>query len=140
LRASTLARKIAGLTLLKKAHDLVIMDLRTLTSMTDFFVICSADSDVQVKAIADAVEEGMEKEGSVPWHRESGSANWILMDYVDVVLHVFHRQTRAFYNLEKLWGDAKFQRVSDRTATGMKRKARAPRTTRRTVSRKTAMT
>jgi ribosome-associated protein len=140
LRASTLARKIAALTLLKKAHDLVIMDLRTLTSMTDFFVICSADSDVQVKAIADAVEEGMEKEGSVAWHRESGSANWILMDYVDVVVHIFHRQTRAFYNLEKLWGDAKIRRVTDRTAAGVNRKARALRTTRRTVSRKTAVT
>jgi ribosome-associated protein len=140
LRPSTLARKIAALTLLKKAHDLVIMDLRKLTSMTDFFVICSADSDVQVKAIADAVEEGMEKEGSVPWHREAGSANWILMDYVDVVLHIFHRHTRTFYNLEKLWGDAKVQRVTDRTTAGVKRKARVPRTTRRTVSRKTAVT
>ena len=140
MRPSTLARKIAALTLLRKAHDLVIMDLRKLTSMTDFFVICSADSDVQVKAIADAVEEGMEKEGSVPWHREAGSANWILMDYVDVVLHIFHRHTRTFYNLEKLWGDAKVQRVTDGTTAGMKRKVRTPRTTRRTVSRKTAVT
>lgn len=140
MRPSTLARKIAALTLLKKAHDLVIMDLRTLTSMTDFFVICSADSDVQVKAIADAVEEGMEKEGSVPWHRESGSANWILMDYVDVVVHIFHRHARTFYNLEKLWGDAKVRRVTDGTASPMKRKPRSPRTTRRTISRKTAVT
>lgn len=78
MRAPTLAKRIAELTLSKKAHDVVIMDLRGLTSIADFFVVCSADSDVQIRAIADAVEEGMDKKGSVPWHRESGSANWVL--------------------------------------------------------------
>ncbi len=113
MRSSTLARRIAALTLTKKAHDLIILDLRALTAVTDFFVICSADSDVQVKAIADAVDEGLEKQGTKPWHREAGSANWVLLDYVDVVLHIFHTHTRQFYNLEKLWGDAKVQRISD---------------------------
>lgn len=113
MRASSLAKRIAELTLSKKAQDVVIMDLRGLTSIADFFVVCSADSEVQVRAIADAVEEGMDKKGSVPWHRESGSPNWVLLDYVDVVLHVFHRNTRPFYNLEKLWGDAVFEQVSD---------------------------
>ena len=124
MRASTLARKIADLTLTKKAQDVVIMDLRGLTSMADFFVLCSADSDTQVKAIADAVEEGLEKKGSAPWHRESGSVNWILLDYVDVVLHVFHKSTRSFYNLEKLWGDAVVERVEDTPAMPKARAAR----------------
>ena len=124
MRASTLARKIADLTLTKKAQDVVIMDLRGLTSMADFFVLCSADSDTQVKAIADAVEEGLEKKGSAPWHRESGSVNWILLDYVDVVLHVFHKSTRSFYNLEKLWGDAEVERVEDTPAAPRARTAR----------------
>ncbi len=110
MRARLLARKIAELALTKKAQDVVIMDLRGLTSMADFFVVCSADSEVQMRAIADAVEDGIEKKGSAPWHRESGSANWVLLDFVDVVVHVFHKGTRAFYNLEKLWGDARINR------------------------------
>ena len=127
MRAPLLARRIAELTLSKKAHDVVIMDLRGLTSIADFFVVCSADSDLQVRAIADAVEEGMDKKGSVPWHRESGSANWVLLDYVDVVLHVFHKNTRPFYNLEKLWGDAEFEHVSDAKPAAAKTPTRAAR-------------
>ena len=127
MRAPILAKKIAELTLSKKAQDVVIMDLRGLTSIADFFVVCSADSDVQVRAIADAVEEGMDKKGSAPWHRESGSTNWILLDYVDVVLHVFHKNTRPFYNLEKLWGDAVFERVADEPPAKGKKPARRAR-------------
>ncbi len=127
MRASLLAKRIAELTLGKKAQDVVIMDLRGLTSIADFFVVCSADSELQVRAIADAVEEGMDKKGSVPWHRESGSPNWVLLDYVDVVLHVFHKNTRPFYNLEKLWGDAVFENVTDEKAAAAKAPARSPR-------------
>ena len=127
MRAPILAKKIAELTLSKKAQDVVIMDLRGLTSIADFFVVCSADSDLQVRAIADAVEEGMDKKGSAPWHRESGSTNWILLDYVDVVLHVFHKNTRPFYNLEKLWGDAVFAHVSDEKPVAAKTAARSTR-------------
>ncbi len=113
MKPQAVARGIANLTLTKKATDVLLMDLRGLTSMADYFVVCSADSDIQVKAIADAVVDGMEKRGTRPWHVESGSSNWILLDYVDVVLHVFHRNTRPFYNLEKLWGDAAIERVAD---------------------------
>ena len=113
MKAQSVARGIANLTLTKKATDVLLMDLRGLTSMADYFVVCTADSDIQVRAIADAVVDGMEKKGIYPWHIESGSANWILLDFVDVVLHVFHRNTRPFYNLEKLWGDAGMERVAD---------------------------
>ena len=83
-----------------------------------------------MKAIADAVEEGMEKKGIRPWHCEAGSSNWVLLDFVDVVLHVFHKNLRQFYNLEKLWGDAKMHRIGDDTAPGRTlRPARRPRTT-----------
>jgi ribosome-associated protein len=136
LRAPILAKRIAELTLSKKAHDIVIMDLRGLTSIADFFVVCSADSDTQVRAIADAVEEGMDKKGSAPWHRESGSANWVLLDYVDVVLHVFHKNTRPFYNLEKLWGDAVFEHVSDEKPAPAKTTARKARRSPGTGSRR----
>ncbi len=110
----TLAKKIAKLALSKKASDILIFDLRKLTDMTDFFVVCSADSDTQVKAISDAIVEGTEKFGSFPWHIE-GTSNrqWVLLDFVDVVVHVFLKETRKFYNLEKLWGDAKIETVED---------------------------
>ena len=113
MKAPTLAQAVAKLTLTKKAADVLIMDLRKLTSVTDFFVVCTADSDIQVKAVADAVEDGMLRKGIRPWHKEAGSANWVLLDYVDVVLHVFHKNTRGYYNLERLWGDAEITAVGD---------------------------
>jgi len=116
LRAPGLAKKIAALAIAKKAQEVTILDLRGLTTMTDFFVLCSGDSDTHVKAIGDAVEEGMEKALNAPWHREAGSPNWVVLDFVDVVLHVFHKNTRSFYSLEKLWGDAKIHRVVDKPA------------------------
>lgn len=106
--------KIAQLVLTKKGHGTIIMDLRKLTTMTDFFVVCSADSDVQVKAIADCIIDGMEKQGVRAWHNEGISNRmWILLDYVDVVVHIFQKEARKFYNLERLWGDAKVETVSD---------------------------
>ena len=127
MKAQAVARGIANLTLTKKATDVLLMDLRGLTSMADYFVVCSADSDIQVRAIADAVVDGMERQGVRPWHIESGSANWILLDFVDVVLHVFHRNTRPFYNLEKLWGDAAIKRVADISDTAVARGRTAKR-------------
>jgi ribosome-associated protein len=103
----TLAKHVAELMLSKKAHDIMILEVRKLTSAADFFVVCTADSDTQVKAIADAVEEGTMAKGERPWHSEGHQARtWILVDYVDVVAHVFHRDARSFYNLERLWRDA----------------------------------
>ncbi len=110
----TLAKKIAQFALSKKAHAITILDLRKITDMTDFFVICSADSDVQVKAISDAIMDGTEELGIPAWHREGiTQRQWVLLDYVDVVAHVFHKEARRFYALEKLWGDAKIEVVED---------------------------
>jgi len=115
LTPKTLAKKIAALALTKKASRVVIMDLRKLTDMTDFFVVCSGDSDVQVKAIADAIIDGTENAGIDVWHKEGLSQRqWILLDYVDVVVHVFHKEARKYYALEKLWGDAKFEEIQDK--------------------------
>lgn len=111
----TLQRQIAELALTKKAKDVVILDLRKLTSMTDYFVVCTGDSETQVKAIADAIMSGMEEQGEKPWHTEGlQNHQWVLLDYVDVVVHVLHKDARAFYGLEKLWGDAKMQKVADK--------------------------
>jgi ribosome-associated protein len=136
VRSTTLAKTIAQLTLTKKAGDVLIMDLRKLTPVTDFFVVCSADTDVQIRAITDAVEDEMEGKGVQPWHREAGSPHWVILDYVDVVLHVFHRTTRQFYNLERLWGDAEITKVEDAPAKAPA--ARAARRTPRSRSRKVA--
>lgn len=112
--AKTLAKKIAGLTLTKKAYNVLIMDLRKITNITDFFVICSADSDTQVNAITNAVIDGTEKLGIKAWRTEGlMQKQWVIIDYVDVVVHIFLKEVRKFYNLEKLWGDAKIEIVTD---------------------------
>ena len=109
-----LAKKIAKLSLEKKATDVILMDLRTITSMTDFFVLCSADSDTQVKAIADHIKEKMKEKNLRPWHIEGyEQLRWVLLDYIDVVIHIFQKEVREFYNLEGLWGDAKTEIIFD---------------------------
>ena len=110
----TLAKKIAQFALDKKASNVTILDLRKVTDMADFFVIGSADSDVQVKAIADHIAEESEKIGADVWHQEGLSQRqWVLMDFVDVVVHIFQKEIRKYYSIEKLWGDAKIEVVSD---------------------------
>ena len=112
--AQSLARTAARLTLTKRAEDVMILDLRELDGVCDFFVLATASSEVQVRAIADAVEEGLRAEGLKPWHVEGYEARrWILLDYVDVVVHVFHAKAREYYLLDKLWGDASREIVAD---------------------------
>lgn len=109
-----LARRAARLTLTKRAEDVVILDLRHLEGVADFFVLATGHSEVQVRAIADAVDEGLREEGIRPWHTEGYEARrWILLDYVDVVVHVFHARAREYYLLDKLWGDAGRELVAD---------------------------
>ncbi|GAB2616244.1 ribosome silencing factor [Belliella aquatica] len=95
----------------RKASDIVIMDLREVkNSMTDFFVVCSGTSNTQVEAIADAIEEEVIKTcKEKPWRTEGKNNNqWVLMDYFNVVTHIFLKDQREFYGIEELWGDAKF--------------------------------
>ena len=138
MKPAILAKHVAELALSKKAHNVVIMNLRGLSSVTDFFVVCSGDSDMQVKAIASEVEDGLKKKGVAPWQVEGGSPNWVIVDFVDVVVHVFHKQTRPFYNLERLWGDAKIQKVVDEGAPLPRPRKRSALTRpRKTPTRKT---
>lgn len=95
------------LALERKASDVVVMDLRGISSATDYFMLASGASDVQVKAIADHVIDDLKKVGVRPTHVEGlGGGRWVLIDYVDFVVHVFHPTARDFYQLELLWGDA----------------------------------
>jgi ribosome-associated protein len=92
----------------KKAVDLVAMDISTVASFADYFLLCSGDSSRQVHAIADEVEMKLRAKGHRPAHVEGYSnAEWILLDYVDLVIHVFSKKARAYYDLERLWRDAK---------------------------------
>ena len=93
----------------KKAKDIVSLDLRNISSsVSDFFVVCHADSSTQVKAIADSVEDEMMKTfGEEPWHKEGfQNSEWILLDFVSVVVHIFRTEKREHYGVEDLWGDA----------------------------------
>lgn len=101
------AKAIAKVASDHKAEELVILDMSGLASFTDCFVVCSGNSDTHVKALADCVREAMKKKGRVPIGEEGASRGlWALLDYGDVVLHVFYRPEREHYQLERLWYDA----------------------------------
>lgn len=91
----------------KKAFDIKILNVSDLSPIADYFIICSANSQVQVKAIADEIEDKMNEKGFVLNHREGyNGARWVLLDYGNVIVHVFHKEEREFYNIERLWADA----------------------------------
>jgi ribosome-associated protein len=90
-----------------KANNVVVLDLRGLSSVADFFVICSGNSDTHVEGITSNIEEKLHEEDVKLWHREGErKASWILLDYIDVIIHIFTEEARGFYGLERLWGDA----------------------------------
>jgi ribosome-associated protein len=101
------ARLAARAASAKQGEDVVILDVRELITITDYFVICSGSSDRQVKSIADEVVDQLKKSGTRPVRREGeAGARWVLLDFVDFVMHVFHQEERDFYRLESLWADA----------------------------------
>jgi ribosome-associated protein len=109
-------QKIFDLIFEKKGYDLRLIDLKKVTNIADYFIICSADSDIQVKAIADHIEEKLKDDGIRLWHKEGySSLTWVLLDYIDFVIHIFRKEAREFYNLEKLWGDAPIHDIEDTT-------------------------
>jgi ribosome-associated protein len=100
----------------KKAQDIVVMDMRdTKNAIADFFVICSGSSDKQVEAIARSVDEEVEKKlKENPWHMEGkNNKEWVILDYITLVVHIFKKDKREFYALEKLWGDAHITEIPD---------------------------
>ncbi|HBE74007.1 MAG TPA: ribosome silencing factor [candidate division Zixibacteria bacterium] len=112
--SQALARDIAGLALTKKAFDVTVMDMRGLSAATDFFVLASAATDIQAKAVVRAIADGLRPKGVRSCHVEGlEHARWILMDYVDVVVHVMQPRVRDYYGLEELWADAPREEVRD---------------------------
>ena len=105
--------RAADLALDKKAEDVLALDLRGISSATDFFLLATGNSDIQVRAIAEHILEGLADEGMRPLHTEGlDRARWVLLDFVDFVVHVFHPAARDFYQLELLWGDAPTRALS----------------------------
>jgi len=117
VEVSHAAERAAELALERKADDVAALDLRGISSATDFFVIATGTSDVQVKAIAEHVIDELKKEDARPLHVEGlEGGRWVLLDYIDFVVHVFHPQAREFYQLEVLWGDAPRKNYDDEAA------------------------
>ena len=105
---------IAKAALAKKAKDVILLDLRKLSSICDYFIIASGDSIIQIDTIADNIEKELIAHNRKVWHREGcGETHWILLDYGDIVVHIFHKETRLFYNLEKLWHDAPRKKLKE---------------------------
>jgi ribosome-associated protein len=101
------ARRAAHAALDKKAIDLAVLDVQGVSSVTDYFLVCSGRSAPHVKTIADAIREELKADGVRPLHTEGQpESGWVLLDYGDVLMHVFLEDTRAYYALERLWGDA----------------------------------
>ena len=113
-----IAQLAADLGLEKKGEEIVVLDLRKFSIGCEYFVIMSGASDPHVKALAEWVEDELARRlGAKPWHREGlQNARWVLLDYVDCVVHVFHGEARQYYMLERLWGDAPQKRYQDPTA------------------------
>ena len=107
IEPSQLADLVSGYASDVKAQDIVELDLRGVLGYTDYFVVCSGNTDRQTKAIHDRVHEGLKKDHGLLPRRVEGTqeGKWVLMDYLDVVIHVFTPETREFYGLERLWGE-----------------------------------
>ena len=109
--SSNLAARIAQFALDKKAEKVVSLNVKDLTNITDEFVICSSDTNIQVKAIADSIRKSTDTK---PIRVEGYEhLNWVLLDYIDVIVHIFKTAERNYYNIEKLWGDAPIREFND---------------------------
>ena len=109
------AQRISELMLEKKAVDIIIIDVRKITTLTDFFVVCTSESEPQSRAITDHINLKMKEEGTKSWHIEGYEyLDWVLIDYVNIVAHIFSKETREYYEFERLWADGVITTVKDK--------------------------
>jgi ribosome-associated protein len=117
-----LVQRAAAILADHKAVDLVVLSLKGVSDMTDYFVIASGTSDTHVRSLGDSVQEALKKDGTSPHHVEGVTqGRWVLLDYVDFVVHLFHPSLRTFYQLERLWGDAQVVPVTAQSVHGPSR-------------------
>ena len=108
------AQRISELMLEKKALDIIIIDVRKITTLTDFFVVCTSESEPQTRAITDHINQKMKEEGVRSWHIEGYEhLDWVLIDFVNIVVHIFSKETREYYEFERLWADGTITKVQD---------------------------
>lgn len=112
---TVLARLVVDAALSKKATNVAVMEMHDVSGVADYFVICNGTSDIQIRAISDEIQAQVKEElDERPWHREGVEHNtWVVLDYVDVVVHVMDPEKRGYYMLERLWGDANTEFVDD---------------------------
>ena len=109
------AKRISELMLEKKAIDISIIDVRKITTLTDFFVVCTSESEPQTRAITDHINLTLKKEGLESWHIEGYEhLDWVLVDYVNIVAHIFSKNTREYYEFERLWADGVITTIRDK--------------------------
>jgi ribosome-associated protein len=99
----------------RKGKDITLLDVSELTTLTDYFVVCHGTSDVQIKALADAVEEDMlKKSGEKAWKKEGlQGRSWVILDFVNIVVHIMSKEKRDFYGIERMWNDAKVTHIEN---------------------------
>ena len=108
------AQRISELMLDKKALDIIMIDVRKITTLTDLFVVCTSESEPQTRAITDHINQKMKEEGVKSWHIEGYEhLDWVLIDFVHIVVHIFSKESREFYEFERLWADGKITHVKD---------------------------
>ncbi|HHJ53631.1 MAG TPA: ribosome silencing factor [Caldithrix abyssi] len=114
MTAKETAQRIIELAQEKKGRQIVLMDMEKLSSFVQYFVIISGDSSLHIKAIADHIVDGMKEHRIRPYGKEGYEfLHWVLLDYIDVVVHIFDNETREFYAIERLWADAKMEFITD---------------------------
>ena len=113
-RPKTIANKIVNFMLDKKAYDILVIDVKHLTSLTDIFIICTSDSAPQSKAITNHIKDELLQYKLKPSNIEGyEQMKWILIDYINVVIHIFDKESRDYYNFENLWNDGKIEKIKD---------------------------
>ena len=114
MKLNNITKKIIDCIKAKKGYDITILDIRDISSLTDYFIICTSDSEPQTRAIANHIKKELSREKIKPFQIEGlDYLEWVLMDYFDIVIHVFKKETREFYNIERLWGDAKIIKIDN---------------------------
>ena len=109
-----ISESIGNLILDKKGSKIKILDVRELTSLTEFFIVCTSDSGPKTRAITYHIKDELKKNGIIPWHIEGlEKMEWVLLDYVNIVVNIFNPETRAYYNVERLWSDAKIIEITE---------------------------
>ena len=113
-KSKNTAKKIGDLILDKKGTNIKILDVKELTSLTEFFIICTSDSGPKTRAITEHIKTELKKDQISPWHIEGlEKMEWVLLDYVNIVVNIFNPEMREYYNIERLWSDAEIIEVSD---------------------------